>query len=209
MDNDSKIIDISIPLNTSTITYPGNPSISINSQKSSTGQTTISQIGFGSHTGTHIDAPAHVFEPVTIDQIPLPTFIGVARVLDLTGSKEKITKEDLDKKAIKTGERILLRTTNSDKGFESFYEDFVYLDGEAAKYLADLKVILVGIDSLSIKQKGSEDNRPHTELLNKNIPILEGINLKNAPEGTYELICLPLAFTGIDGAPARAILIKK
>lgn len=208
IDVSSKIIDISIPLNTKTIAYPGNPEIQIESQKSSTGQTTISKISFGSHSGTHIDAPAHVFEPTTIDQIPLDVFMGPARVLDMTGANNKIKIDDLEKKEIKKGERVLLRTKNSDRGFETFYEDFVYLDSDAAKLLADLGVILVGIDSLSIKQKGSEDNRPHTELLNKNIPIIEGLNLKDVAEGEYKLICLPLAFTGIDGAPARAILIK-
>ena len=64
------------------------------------------------------------------------------------------------------------------------------------------------IDFLSIKQRGSSDNRPHTELLSKNIPIIEGLNLKEVEEGEYQLIAIPLAFTAIDGSPTRAVLVR-
>jgi len=204
--NQTVIIDISLPLNEHTVPYPGNPEIKIESQKSSTGQTIISKISLGSHSGTHIDAPSHVFAEKTIDQIPLDTFIGPCRVLDFTNSEKFISKDDLQSKDIKEGERILFKTKNSLRGFETFHDDFIFLDGEAAEYLATINPLLVGIDYLSIKQKGSSDTRAHNSLLTKNIPIVEGLNLTDTEEGEYELICLPLAFTGIDGAPARAIL---
>jgi arylformamidase len=179
-----------------------------------------SSITFGSHTGTHIDAPAHVMEGgLSIDKIPLENFVGLCRVFDFSEeSGEAITKQMLKGKLEKIflsasggkkGERILLKTKNSLWGFKEFYEDYVYLDGDAAEYLAGLDVLLVGIDALSIKKRGGKDNRPHTALLSKNIPIVEGLNLSSVAEGEYELFCLPLNFTGIDGASARAILIEK
>jgi arylformamidase len=127
----------------------------------------------------------------------------------MTASTSEITKAELEKKDIQSGERILFKTTNSQRGFETFYADYIFLSGDAAEYLAEKGVKLVGIDALSIKQKGSPDTRPHTVLLAKNIPILEGINLIAVTEGIYHLIVLPLKFMHIDGSPARAILLKK
>jgi arylformamidase len=172
--------------------------------------TQLSSITFGSHTGTHIDAPGHAIQgALFLDKIPLETFIGTCRVLDFSKeSNEGVTLEFLKNKNIKNSERILLKTRNSIRGFETFYDDYVYLDGEGADYLAELGVALVGIDALSIKKRGSNDHRPHLALLSKNIPIIEGLDLSKVVEGEYELFCLPLNFTNIDGAPARAILIQ-
>lgn len=94
------------------------------------------------------------------------------------------------------------------RGFDEFYSDFVYLSSEGAEYLADAGVTLVGIDYLSIKQKGSTDNRPHTLLLEKDIPIIEGIDLSQVEPGEYTIVAFPLKYIGIDGAPARVVLLK-
>ncbi|HEY4513131.1 MAG TPA: cyclase family protein [Candidatus Paceibacterota bacterium] len=207
-----KIIDISLPLNSKTPIYPENVPLSINIHHAMPEYSTqLSSITFGSHTGTHIDAPGHAVEGAPmLDKIPLENFIGTCRVLDFSQEEgESVTQKMLENKNIKKGERILLKTSNSIRGFKEFYEDFVYLDGDAADYLASLEVLLVGIDSLSIKKRGGADNRPHTSLLFKNIPIVEGLDLSKAEEGEYELYCLPLSFTDIDGAPVRAVLIER
>ena len=73
----------------------------------------------------------------------------------------------------------------------------------------EMKLIkLFVIDTWSVKQKGSKDNRAHNSLLSKNIPILETINLTDVEEGEYFLVCAPLKILEVEGAPARAILIK-
>lgn len=204
----TEIIDISLPLNTQTIIYPGNPKIELETLKSSSGNF-LTKITMGSHTGTHIDAPRHVSEQgIPIDQIHLNTFVGQCRVVDCTSSAGSIKTQDLESKYIQKDERILFKTTNSNRGFNSFYEDYIFVSPEASAYLAEKEVLLVGIDYLSIKQKGSSDNLPHTNLLNKNIPIIEGIDLSKVEEGEYFLIALPLKFTGIDGSPARVVLLK-
>lgn len=203
----SKIIDISLPLNQKAIIYPSNPAVSLETLKSSSGNL-LTKISFGSHTGTHIDAPRHVSESsMPIDQIPLRTFIGPCRVIDCTSSIGSIRSKDIESKNIKKNERVLLKTSNSNRGFEAFYEDYVFVSSEATDFLAEKEVSLVGIDYLSIKQKGSSDNSPHTNLLNKNIPIIEGVDLSKVSEGEYFLIALPLAFQGIDGSPARVVLM--
>lgn len=163
----------------------------------------------GSHTGTHIDAPRHVDQKgKTLDALPLEHFVGPCSVLDLTACQSVVEKKDLEKKNIQKGDRILCKTQNSLRGFDTFYTDYVWISGDATAYLANKEVSLVGIDFLSIKQKGNPDNTPHTNLLDKDIPILEGIDLSQVEEGSYFLVFLPLHFIDIDGAPGRAILLK-
>ena len=205
---DSVLLDISLPLSPNGITYPNNPDVEFESQPTQT--SVITKIKFGSHSGSHIDAPSHAMikNGATVDQIDLTRFYGRARVVDCLDSKGEITVEDLEKKTIKHGERVLLKTDNSLRGFHEFFPNFVYLTPEAAEFLASKEVLLVGIDSLSIKQKGNPDNRAHTNLLEKGIPILEGLDLSKAEPGDYILSAFPLKFIGIDGAPCRAVLQK-
>lgn len=203
------IIDISMGIGKDTIIYPNNPSISMETFKNPGGSSYLSRIVFGSHTGTHIDAPRHVFENgKTIDQFELGLFVGPCRVLDMTASAGAISKKDVLSKNIVPGERILFKTKNSDRGYNQFWDEYIFVSSEAAQYLAEKKVALVGIDYLSIKQRGSKDNTPHTAFLAKNIPIIEGIDLSKVHEGVYFLIALPLKFICLEAAPCRAVLVS-
>lgn len=202
-----KIIDISLTIEEGMITYPNNPPVKI---ERVVGETTVrSLVSLGTHTGTHVDAPRHSFSKGKgMSRIPLAKFMGACRVLDCTKSKICITVQDLKKHVIKKGERILVKTTNSKRGFKTFYADYVYLAGDAADYLAKKGIILFGIDALSVKECGGKEVRPHTALLGKNIVIFEGLDLSKATFGDYFFVGLPLKFGDIDGAPARAVLIK-
>ncbi|KKU81743.1 MAG: Kynurenine formamidase [Parcubacteria group bacterium GW2011_GWA1_47_8] len=202
-----KIFDISLLLENGMIVYPNNPEVRIERVE---GETSVrSDISMGTHTGTHIDAPRHVFKDGKgVSDIPLSTYIGKCRVLDFSKVKESITIDDLKKYKIKKGERILVKTSNSKRGFAAFYDDYVYLDGDAADYLAQKRILVFGIDSLSVKKRGGSDQRPHTSLLKKGVTIFEGINLAGVKEGGYTFIGFPLKMGSIDGAPARAILIQ-
>ena len=209
-NNYEEIIDISIPLSSQTVVYPGDPNVKIEIFKEwSITTSKLSQITMGTHSGTHIDSPSHCLKDgKKIEELSLDIFVGVARVLDFSFLNEKITKEDLVKKNIKTDERILAKTRNSKEGFDTWRDNFVYLDGGGADYLAEIGIKLFGIDYLSVKQKGSKDNRAHTSLLSKNIPILETIDLSKVDEGEYFLVCAPLKISGVEGSPTRALLIK-
>ncbi|NCS99024.1 cyclase family protein [Candidatus Parcubacteria bacterium] len=213
-----KIYDISIELNNDAIVYPGNAPVKISDYaRIPDASSNLSKIEMGSHTGTHIDAPFHVSnDGEKLGKFPLEYMVGPAKVFDFSYLQpgDAIKIEDFEKVAgslggILNGDRILVKTSNSERGFGEFYEDFVYLDGDCAEWLASKGIVFFAIDYLSIKQKGSKDNRPHTELLDKNIPIAEGVNLKYVPEGQYQLVFLPLKIAEIDGAPARAILIDE
>ena len=203
------IIDISLSIDEKTIIYPGNTPVKIESYKSASGLTFLSNLSFGSHTGTHIDAPRHVSETgLGVDRLDLEKLIGPCRVLDFTKSIESIKRQELEAKNIQKGERILAKSSNSIRGFKSAYDDYVYLSPEGAEYLANLGISVFAIDYLSIKKRGSSDNRPHTELLDVGIPIIEGVDLSFVEEGEYYLIALPLRLTGLDGSPIRAVLLK-
>ena len=215
-----KIIDISVPINNNTIVYPNNPPVVIEVvAKTASNSSGLSKISFGSHTATHIDAPSHTIEyGDPIEYYSLENFIGECQVFDfsyldpgelikISDFEKALTLENSPKKEISAGARILVKTSNSDRGYEEFYEDFVALSGDCADWLAEKNIYLFGIDYLSIKKRGSADNRAHNSLLSKNIPIIEGLNLKEVTAGTYEIFCPPLKLTGVDGAPTRAVLI--
>jgi arylformamidase len=202
-----EFIDISRPLGMETAIYPGNPPLTVATHKGAT--SVHSEITFGSHTGTHIDAPKHVF-PLRdgFEEFSLSQFVGPAIVIDVTHVKEKISREDIAHIALPPRARVLFKTANSFRDHRTFFSDYVYLDGDCAEFLVAQGVVLVGIDALSIKQRGGSDNRPHTALLDSRIVILEGILLAHVEAGEYTLIALPLAFEHCDGSPVRAILAR-
>lgn len=203
-----EIIDISLPLFDGMPVYPGTSETKIESVKSGSGTSVLSEISMTSHAGTHVDAPAHSVEGgETLNKLPLDTFYGPARVLDLTGCEDSIKVGDLEAKGVMHGERILMKTKNSTRPTDEFHDDFIYLSPDGAEYLAQMGVKLAGIDALSIKQRGAKDNTSHTALLGRGIPIVEGLNLQAVEEGEYKLIAFPIALQG-DGAPVRAVLIK-
>lgn len=205
----AQIIDISLPLFDGMPVYPGNKATTIQIVRSLSGHSQLSELGLSSHAGTHIDAPRHVFDKgASIEGLSLERFYGICRVLDLTAYDVFIPRHALEEAKIQAQERILLKTKNSHKGFAVFDKEYVYLAPESAAYLSERDVWLVGIDALSIKQRGSKNNLSHETLLSKGIPILEGLNLNAVVAGSYTLVALPLAFQGIDGAPCRAILLS-
>lgn len=206
------LIDVSLPIDNTLPSWPGDPKIAISRVKSvETDGVTLSHLDIGSHTGTHMDAPVHfVAGGKTVDQIDSSRFNGPCRVLDLTNLPGKtISKKDLERFRIRKGERILLKTKNSDYwGDRAFHEDFIGLSTEAAQYLADRKVATVGIDYLSIEPFGSDKagNPVHKTLLKNEILIIEGLDLRDVKPGDYILRAFPLRLKGADGSPCRAFL---
>jgi arylformamidase len=171
---------------------------------------TMSMLEIISHTGTHIDAPRH-FIPggSTISDMPLDATIGPARVIEIN-DPETIKVEDLKKRNIQKGERILCKTRNSPVVYESskFVENYVYLDADAAAYLAEKQIILFGLDCITIGDFRNEESviKTHQTLLQAGIYILVDCALADVPPGEYELLCLPLLMYKGDAGPCRAIL---
>jgi len=139
----------------------------------------------------------------------LDILTGTARVITINDSVS-IKSTELQKYNLCKGEKILLKTRNSDKEWEfnNFYKDYIYLTETAAKYCVKKGISMIGIDYLSIGSfiGGSET---HKILLNAGIWIIEGLKLNGISSGSYEFICLPLKIFKCDGAPARVIIRKK
>lgn len=207
----SRIYDISTPVRNGGVVYPGNPPIRIEPQQAiSLGAgANVSAVAFGSHTGTHVDAAKHFFDDgQTVDRIPLDRLVGPAIVLSFADDLMSIGAADLAQQDLGSHTRVLLRTRNSSLlGRSDFVKDYTYLAPDGAEYLAERGVGLVGIDYLSIEQFHSGHHRTHLTLLEKDIVIVEGLDLTGVPPGEYQLICLPLRLAGLDGAPARAVLV--
>lgn len=208
----SRIYDISVPIRSGGLVYPGNPEVEITLQQAVAkgAGANVSSIRFGSHTGTHADAARHFFDDgQSVDRIPLERLIGPALLLSFPDDLRAIGAADLRNHDLKGRTRILLRTRNSALlSQKEFVRDYTYLAPDGAQYLVDNGVELVGIDYLSIEQFHSGHHMTHRILLERSVVILEGLDLSVPAPGEYELICLPLRIEGCDGAPARAVLIK-
>ncbi len=206
-----RIIDISMPLGPGMVRWPGSTKFQFEWTSLIWHGDAVnnSSICMDSHCGTHVDAPLHHFNGrESIDKIPLGILIGPAFVVDFSGVRY-ITKEKLEASSIpRTVERVLFKTDNSTvKTKKRFNKEFVALSPEAAKWLVHHGIRLAGIDYLSIQRYNSSD-ATHKILLEANVVIIEGINLHSVREGLYDLVCLPLRMVGLEGAPARAILIE-
>ena len=206
-----QLFDISVPVKNDGVVYPGNPPIHIELQQdmSRGGSSNVSLLSIGSHTGTHVDAPLHMVpDGGGVDTLPLDALIGPAIVLGFDDEVTAVTEAYLRTQPIAGHERVLLKTRNSRFIRErDFHRDYTYLAPDGAEYLASLGVRLVGIDYLSIEQFHSGHHRTHKTLLSRGVVIVEGLDLSEPPPGTYELVCLPILLTGVDGAPARALLL--
>lgn len=208
-----EIIDISVPVYTGMVFYPGDPGAVIEpvNRIAQGDVANISQLTLGSHTGTHVDAPHHFKNSgATVDRLPLQVLVGPARVVDLTTCARFISRRDLEAAGADGVARLLLKTVNSRLWAQpEFSRDYVSLADDAADYLVEARVRLVGIDYLSIERYKSEDFHVHHALLGAGVTVLEGIDLTGVPPGDYELVCLPLKIMDGDGAPARVALIRR
>jgi arylformamidase len=200
-----KIIDVTRPLAKDMLIYPGDiiPSFS----QADHGRYLISDLHISSHTGTHIDAPAHYLKSGdSIDTIPLGNLIGRCRVVDMSGTDSTtITAADLEGK-LSNVKRLLLKTRFS--GMDAFTEEYPSLAYDAACSVTDNGIGCIGIDSPSIESYNC-DGTVHRRLLENGCIIIELLDLSDVPEGDYEMVALPLRLAGLDGSPARVILMSR
>lgn len=191
------------------VVYEGDPGVEIAPRlEIARGDTAnVSLLSMGSHTGTHVDAPAHFIEGgATVESLPLDSLIGPALVAEV-GCERLIGRRDLEPLLLGGQSRLLLKTRNSALwAAGGFSRDFVALDLEGARYLTERGLRLIGIDYLSIEAFHSPGHPVHRHLLGAGVVILEGLDLSRVAPGVYELVCLPLPVRGIDGAPCRAVL---
>jgi arylformamidase len=206
--NLEKYIDISMELNANTLVWVEDkaPEL-IPLARQPEAPVNFTWLNFGAHAGTHVDAPYYLFqEKWTSDQIPLSRLMGPCQVLDLTQVESCIEIEDLQQIEIKHN-KIFLKTKNSFDPLLEFHGQHITLSAKAAKYLVALGIETVGYDYQTFERGGS--NEIHHIFLNESITLLDNLRLIDAEAKEYFLMCLPIKVTGIDAAPARAILFEK
>ena len=193
------IIDISRPIGPDTPVWPGDPPVSVEpvARVRDGDPADVSRLALGTHTGTHVDPPAHFLPGTpTVDALPLDVLIGPAVVAQF--SPGPIDGTALESTALPDRPVRLLLKTGGDAGV-------VTPDG--ARWLVERGVRLVGADTLSI-EPDTDDYPVHRTLLGAGVVIVEGLDLAGVRPGSYQLVCLPLRIVDGDGAPARAVLMR-
>ena len=204
-----KIYDISVAIRKGMPSFPKDPRFRSRQTK------TVDRDGYclhrilmSDHTGTHVDAPSHFIEGgPSVSDLSLELMNGRVRVVEIH-STEKIDVSELQQGALVDDFRVLFKTKNSLlwSSRKKFKKDHIYMTPEAAKYLVESGVKLIGFDYLSIDRFGDGSYPVHKILLGSQVILIESLNLAEVDAGSYEMFCLPLKLTGLDAAPARVIL---
>lgn len=207
-----KIVDLSHTVSPHIPIYPGTePPIS-------SSPCTIDTVGFAekkitlySHTGTHVDGPAHIIEGArTLDQMSIDCFAGPSCVLDLSRIK-KPTIDIADLEPFEChigGEEFVLLHTGWDKywGRDQYFEGYPILSRDSALWLAGHNLKGVGVDAISVDDVGSKTFPIHKILLEYNTIVIENlVNLLKLPKNSFIFFCMPLKLEKADGSPVRAI----
>ena len=191
-----KIYDISQEVFSCAV-YPGDPKPEkqVLSSTASGDLYNLTAFSMCAHNGTHIDAPFHFLgDGKTVEQMDLSVFVGDCFVARHEGDVSGADVKNILTKAA-GAQRILIAGNAT-------------VTAEAAEVFAASGICLLGNEGQTI----GPENAPmqvHLILLGKGIALLEGIVLKEVPEGHYFLSALPLNLAGCDGAPCRAYLIGK
>lgn len=208
-----RIVDLSQVIEPDMTVFPGTDAPSINPIRF------LGEHGYNersltltTHTGTHMDAPAHLLEGApTLDMLGAERFIGRAMVLDATSAGQEIGLETLEARqtGIAASDYLLLRTGWDGKWKTGEYlEGFPALSEEAARWLARQNMKGVGVDAISVDVIDSQDLPVHHALLGAGMVIVENLKgLSMLPETGFTFCCLPLPLAGADGSPARAVAI--
>jgi len=206
-----KLIDVSVPLDSTLPSYPNNLPFNLEAVKrlARGDSSNVSALHMSAHSGTHVDAPRHFFDDGTgTEALPLAMLIGRARVIEVR-TRAGITADDLAGLDLSEDVRLLIKTTNSRLwGNPEFHKEYVGIAESGARYLVDHGIKVLGVDYLSVEVFETPGAPAHHLLLGGGTIVIEGLNLRDVDPGVYEMFCLPLRIVGSDGAPARVVLRK-
>jgi len=191
-----KYIDISRAIWPGMPKYPSDPDIKIGPIKSLEhgDSCNLSKLDFGSHTGTHVDAPLHILEKGPgVDELMIEDLICDVLVTNVDEFYEHGAHEAIDLNGVRG---VLLKGV----------ENKTTITIEQAEILLKHRMKVVGTEGMSIEESSDKTHSVHRLLLNEGVILVEGLDLTQVKPGCYRLICLPLKIKNGDGAPARAVL---
>lgn len=211
-NNSLRVIDLTHTIESTMPVFPGT-SAPVISQENTIERDNYAEkfLSFSSHTGTHIDAPFHIFEDgCSLDKLSVDKFIGEAVVIDVRlCQNELIGKELIDDniRVISKVEFVLFYSGWDIKwGSSEYFKGFPTLSPEAAKSLCNFKLKGVGFDVISADPVASSNLLNHKLLLGNGIIIVENLcNLDKLLKMPFTFVALPLKIVESDGAPARAV----
>jgi arylformamidase len=167
----------------------------------------VSAITLSPHVGAHADAPLHYdAHGDPIGALALAPYLGPCRVVHAIGRTPVVRWRDVEHAIDRTLPPRLLVRTYQRMPIERFDDALCGVAPELIDRLADLGVVLVGIDSASIDPASSKTLDAHQAIRRHGLRVLENLVLDDVPEGDYELIALPLKLTSADASPVRAVL---
>jgi arylformamidase len=203
------ILDISRPLHAGIPVWPGDTPFALQpvlaiAEGAPVNLTTLT---LSAHTGTHADAPYHFDQDgPRIDTLDPAVYWGAAQVVTVQKRTGELLPEDFAHVRLGLAPRLLVRSAASDADPGVFLREIVYPSPALADYLGSLGIVLYGTDAASMDHVESKELPGHHALRRNGIAILEGLDLRHAPDGIYELVALPLKIVGGDGSPVRAVL---
>ncbi|MBN1248964.1 MAG: cyclase family protein [Anaerolineae bacterium] len=207
------IVDLSHPITSGMPVYPGDPAPT-SAQVTSLAETgyVTRQLVLGSHTGTHIDAPAHMLAGgPTLSDLPIATFIGLARVLHLpveagkTIALARLAPHETDLEAC--GFLVINTGWHRRWGQPDYFANYPTLSVDAANWLARQGLKGVGLDTPSADGPTSQVYAVHHALLGAGMVIVENLTNLDALPDRVTFSAFPLPIAGADGSPVRAIAI--
>lgn len=202
------IRDISIALREGTPEWPGDTPFACRwaSLIAKGESVNVSAVIGSPHVGTHADAPLHVRDgwPGS-HELPLDAFLGPAAVVDVSSLSGVIESEALAFDPSIQGQRLLLRTGRSIASGQ-FPAEWPALSEACVRDLLGKGLRLLGVDCPSVDERESKTLPVHHMLFSGNAYILENLDLRRVPQGSYELIALPQKLMALDAAPVRAVL---
>ena len=209
-----KIIDLTQTICETMPVYPGTkpPKLAVANtiEKEGFRETLLS---FYSHTGTHMDAPFHIYaDRTSLDALPAEQFVGKALVIDCrdVGEGGEIGMEYIDKTLADQADFLLFYTGwDANWGQEKYFGEYPVVSLEVCQYLLDSKKKGVGFDVIGIDPVSDGNLTRHKMLLaQRDIVIIENLtNLDKIEEGLFTFAALPLKYKDADGAPIRAVAI--
>jgi arylformamidase len=168
----------------------------------------VSALEMSPHVGTHADAPLHVRDGwAASDALSLDAFVGPAVVIGLEDSKGAVDVETLSARLPRRVERLLLRTGRTIAN-GSFPDGWPALTPASVRWLMGRGLMLLGVDAPSVDERESKTLDTHRALFDAGASVLENLDLRDVPNGRYELIALPMRIVGLDAAPVRAVLVE-
>jgi len=209
---EKKNYDLTAEISEKTVVFPGDPTYKSEDvcALGDESEFHLCQMHLGNHTGTHIDFPAHVIKGgKTSSDYSIDDLIGSGLIIEVPDSEKSITSKFVSEQPIQANDFVFFKTANSKISKQAqFTEKYIYIEPDAAEELLKKKVKVVGVDYISVDKYEAEDLPVHKTLLSKDVLIVEGLELNNAPIGRCKIFIMPLNVKNIDGIPARVVARK-